>query len=223
LKLIDPETVAEAFDQEMRNLQDKKDPGRRVIRQKYTKILRKSLPKIVLETALVLIHKYGYRGPAYALVRHHQAAFQSLREKDLERLGKGINSWWSVDSFARILTGPVWLKGQIQDEVITRWAQSEDLWWRRTALVCTVALNIRSKGGYGDTERTLDICRILVDDHEDMVVKAMSWALRALVAHDPNNVREFLEEHDAVLHARVKREVRNKLETGLKNPRRRTQ
>ena len=32
-------------------------------------------------------------------------------------------------------------------------------------------------------------------------------------------VARFLEEHDRVIAARVKREVRNKLETGLKNPR----
>jgi len=36
---------------------------------------------------------------------------------------------------------------------------------------------------------------------------------------DPDAVRAFLAAHDAVLAARVKREVRNKLRTGLKNPR----
>jgi hypothetical protein len=31
-------------------------------------------------------------------------------------------------------------------------------------------------------------------------------------------VQQFLDEHEAALAARVKREVRNKLTTGLKNP-----
>jgi 3-methyladenine DNA glycosylase AlkD len=61
---------------------------------------------------------------------------------------------------------------------------------------------------------------MLVDDHDDMPVKAMSWALRALVPHDPDAVREFLDAYDDLLAARVKREVRNKLTTGLKTPRR---
>jgi 3-methyladenine DNA glycosylase AlkD len=52
-----------------------------------------------------------------------------------------------------------------------------------------------------------------------MVVRAMSWALRELVVHDPEAVRGFLAENDDLLAARVKREVTNKLETGLKNPR----
>ena len=110
--------------------------------------------------------------------------------------------------------------GQISDTVIHRWARSEDYWWRRTALVSTVALNTRSQGGYGDVEKTLTICDMLVKDHEDMVVKAMSWALRALVIHDPIAVRAFLKQNEDQLAARVKREVKNKLETGLKNPKR---
>ena len=77
---------------------------------------------------------------------------------------------------------------------------------------------MRSRGGYGDLPRTLAVCRLLVADHEDMVVKALSWALRELVAYDPEVVRAFLQEHEAVLAARVKYEVRNKLTTGLKNP-----
>ena len=52
-----------------------------------------------------------------------------------------------------------------------------------------------------------------------MVVKGLSWALRELVPRDREAVVGFLEEHDGVLAARVKREVWNKLETGLKNPR----
>ena len=51
-----------------------------------------------------------------------------------------------------------------------------------------------------------------------MVIKAMSWALRELIVHDPKAVRKFLDEHYQVLAARVKREVKNKLRTGLKNP-----
>jgi 3-methyladenine DNA glycosylase AlkD len=134
----------------------------------------------------------------------------------------GINSWWSVDSFARTLAGPAWLNGQVSDRLIHQWAHSQDRWWRRAALVSTVALNVRSQGGMGDVPRTLAVCRLLVDDHDDMVAKAMSWALRELVVHDPGAVREFLSEYEDVLAARVKREVRNKLATGLKNPRRKT-
>ena len=59
---------------------------------------------------------------------------------------------------------------------------------------------------------------MLVADHDDMVVKALSWALRELIKRDPEAVTQFLNEYDESLAARVKREARNKLRTGLKNP-----
>ena len=62
------------------------------------------------------------------------------------------------------------------------------------------------------------ICEMLTEDRDDMVVKALSWALRELSKRDPDSVREFLNEHEDDLVRRVSREVNNKLETGLKNP-----
>jgi 3-methyladenine DNA glycosylase AlkD len=85
----------------------------------------------------------------------------------------------------------------------------------------TVPLKLRSRGGAGDAGRTLDICWRLAADGEDMVVKALSWALRELVVWDPEAVRRFLGTHHEVLAARVRWEVRSKLETGRKHPARR--
>ena len=42
--------------------------------------------------------------------------------------------------------------------------------------------------------------------------------MRELVVYNARAVQEFLDEHDQVLATRVKREVKNKLRTGLKNP-----
>jgi 3-methyladenine DNA glycosylase AlkD len=173
----------------------------------------------VIELALKLLREYEHRGVAYGLVHLHPAALSSLGPTELEQLGEGINSWDSVDTFAVYLAGPAWRNHQVTDKLIHKWAHSTDRWWRRAALASTVALNVKARGGTGDVPRTLGVCRLLVKDHDDMVVKALSWALRVLVKHDAGAVREFLAEHENVLAARVKREVRNKLLTGLKNPR----
>ena len=216
----DPKAVASAFDAEIRALPARRTPNVRPVRRKYSQWLKAASPAFVFDVVRVLVQAYGHRGLAYELLANHRGAFARVGAAELEALGQGIDSWWSVDGFGRILSGPAWLKGQISDDLIHRWARSDDRWWRRAALVSTVALNVRSHGGMGDAERTLDVCRLLVADHDDMVVKAMSWALRALVAHDADAVRAFLTEYEDVLAARVKREVRNKLDTGLKNPRR---
>ncbi len=214
-------TTASEIVAEIRALPVRRTSNRRAVRRQYSQELRQAAPEFVLSVARGLLQSHGQRGLACELIRNHKAAFECIGEAELEEFGQGINSWGSVDTFARILAGPAWLSGQVSDELIHRWARSEDRWWRRTALVSTVALNMRSEGGYGDVPRTLEICRLLVDDADDMVVKAMSWALRALVVHDPDAVHGFLSEFDDVLAARVKREVRNKLTTGLKNPRQR--
>jgi 3-methyladenine DNA glycosylase AlkD len=216
----DPRQVAAALDAEIRALPLRNTPNVRAIRRKYSHQLKEASPEFVLDLARVLVEDYGYRGVPYELVWGHKAAFQRLGAAELEKLGRGIDSWWSVDSFARTLTGPAWLQGQVSDALFHKWARSEDRWWRRAALVSTVALNMRSRGGRGDVPRTLAVCRMLVDDHDDTVQKAMSWALRELVVHDPDAVQGFLDQYEDRLAARVKREVRNKLTTGLKNPRR---
>jgi len=213
--------IAAEIRSQLQSLAVKNTPNVRGVRRAFSRALRREDGHLVIEVAKELRLESGYRSVPYELILAHQGAFRLLGERELEELGQGLDSWWSVDCLARTLSGPAWLKGLIGDEVILKWARSRDKWWRRAALVSTVALNVRSQGGRGDVPRTLKVCRLLVDDHEDMVEKALSWALRELVVHDAEAVRDFIIEHEARLGSRVKREVRNKLRTGLKSPRRR--
>lgn len=64
-----------------------------------------------------------------------------------------------------------------------------DRWvWRRAVSVSTVPLNMKSRGGIGDPQRTLAVCDLLIADRDDMVVKALSWALRELAEREPVRV-----------------------------------
>ena len=215
-----PRDIAVAHLAEIRALDDRSAPNVRPVRRKLARSLADKPPEFVLEVARELRRLDQYPGHAYGLLALHKPTFRTLGARELEEFGQGMAGWGEVDFFARCLSGPAWVRGQVSDDVIGKWARSENRWWRRAALVSTVALNVKVSGGRGDTDRTLAPCRILAADGDDMVFKALSWALRALVAHDPAAVWEFLKAHDEVLAARVKREVRNKLTTGLKNPRR---
>ncbi|MDH3455808.1 MAG: DNA alkylation repair protein [Gemmatimonadota bacterium] len=174
----------------------------------------------VVEVALDLWKRgeHRFRWAAVTLLRSHPMAFRCVRWRSLEEMGDRMGNWGDVDTFAS-LAGPAWRSGQISDWRVHRWARSQNRWWRRAALVSTVFLNRRSVGGRGDTGRTLAVAELLASDRDDMVVKGMSWALRELIPVDRRAVERFLRKHDDVLAARVKREVRNKLTTGLKNPR----
>ena len=169
--------------------------------------------------ALVESNVYDARQVAYDLLRRHRAAAAALTVTDLERLGRGMDNWASVDTFSCWVSGPAWREGRVDDARIERWARSRDRWWRRAALASTVALNVKARGGRGDVPRTLAMCERLVADPDDMVVKALSWALRCAIAHDAGAVRAFLARHEGVIAARAAREVRNKLTTGHKFPR----
>jgi 3-methyladenine DNA glycosylase AlkD len=202
-------------------LTDRTTGSVRTFRRGYSKRLGKEAPRVVLDTALLLLREpeFVHRFVAYELITYHRAALNSLSTRDLIRLGRGINRWESVDTFACYLSGRVWREKQVPDRLIHAWARSPDRWWRRAALVSTVPLNNKDQGGNGDAKRTLAVCRLLVSDPDDMVVKALSWALRELAKRDPVAVRRFVAEHEKALAKRVVREVRNKLTTGLKNPR----
>lgn len=156
------------------------------------------------------------RQVAYELIGGHREARESLNISRIEALGAGIDNWASVDGFCCTLVGQAWREGQIPDATILRWSGSENIWWRRAAVVATIPLNVKSRGGTGDTKRTLTVCRILVSDNNTMVQKAISWALRELITWDREAVVSFLEEQRDAISARVRREVSTKLKTGKK-------
>jgi 3-methyladenine DNA glycosylase AlkD len=211
--------LASQIDADLQQLADRSVAAQRKERRRWSSTLRSCPAEDVLETALVLFERYGYRWIAYELLTAHRPALGSVTPEMVERLAGTLASWGDVDQFGGLLAGPVWQAGRIDESVVHEWARRQDRWWRRAALVATVPLNVRSRGGRGDVKRTLAVCTLLVGDLDDMVVKALSWALRELVVHDRAAVAAFLTAHDEVLPARVNREVRNKLSSGLKNPR----
>jgi hypothetical protein len=192
---------------------DSRVPDFRAVRREYSGRLRAAPAADVIELARVLIGRHGRRGVALELLHYHRAAFASLTPALVEELGQGMASWGATDHFGAYVAGPAWHAGMIGDEVIHRWARCADRWWRRAALVSCIYPR-------GKVSKTLAVSRMLAADKDDTVVKAVSWALRALVPCDRGAVERFLAEHDCVLAARIKREVRHKLDTGLKNPRR---
>lgn len=198
-------------------------PAVRAIRVVYSKALAAEAPKTILGvvTALVRGGTWPERVVAFELLSGHRDGMSRLDHFLVDRFGEGLSDWGSVDLFGVTIAGVAWREGRLSDAHVRRWARSPDRWRRRLALVATVPLNSRARGGTGDTARTLSLCRLLVDDRDEMVVKALSWALRELAKKDPKGVARFVREHDERLAPRVRREVRTKLETGRKEMRKR--
>jgi len=154
---------------------------------------------------------------SFEIINYDKKLLSNLTEKDAFEIKKNLDNWISVDYFAGILFGPLWREGKISDKIIECLAKSKNFWERRIAIVSTVALNQKARGGKGDAKRTLNICSLVAKDNNDMVIKALSWALRELAKVEKQPVIDFMRKYEDVLSPRIKREVSNKLNLGTKN------
>ncbi|HEY7186367.1 MAG TPA: DNA alkylation repair protein [Vicinamibacterales bacterium] len=203
---------------ELRTLPTRSIDAIRAVRRRHSAALAESPPSTVVDVAGALLSagRSAERLIGTELLIARPDAIRRVRSADVEKWATGLDDWGSVDMYGVTVAGVAWREGCVPDRHVMRWAGSTDRWRRRLALVATVPLNSRARGGQGDTARTLRVCAALVDDRDDMVVKALSWALRELSKRDPRSVAAFLREHELRLASRVRREVKTKLETGRK-------
>ena len=218
MNTVDAHTVLKQVDAWLSALDRRDTPALRRVRQQLSQRLATVRPSVVLAVADALVKRGGWEARllAYESVAANRAAFAALDERRLVRWTKGLASWGTVDLFGCTLGGQGWRQGLVSDATVDAWSRSSDRWQRRLALACTVPLNSKARGGNGDASRTLRICQTLVDDRDDMVVKALSWSLRELSKRDPTAVRRFLARNQHRLAPRVRREVTSKLTTGRK-------
>ncbi len=173
--------------------------------------------KIELAKKLADTNIFECQHIAFEFIGKDKKALKALTEKDIDDFDKNLDNWVSVDCFSAYLVGYAWREQIISTKKVKSYYDSTDFWRRRIAIVATVSLNQKARGGTGDTKRTLEICSLAIDDHQDMINKALSWALRELAKIDKNPVIEFIEKYEGRLHSRVLREVKHKLTTGTKN------
>lgn len=194
------------------------NPQMRGVMRQFSRELRDEAPTLIRDVALALVRRGTAEGRqvGYELLARRRDAMALLTPALVRRLGRGNDNWASVDGFAAFVTGEAWREGRVSDAEVVAWARSGNDWWRRTALVSTVTLNLKSRGGHGDPRRTLLICRQFTRESSPMLAKALSWALRSLVPHDKDSVRRFIAAHHTTLRAIVKREVGTKIKTGRK-------
>lgn len=154
---------------------------------------------------------------AYLYLGENKNLLQSLTKSDLNQLNHQLDNWATVDAFGVYVHGKAWQLGILEFEDIEKLTRHTDFWQRRLAIVSTIPLNRKNTKQQANFESTLRICSLLIDDHHDMIVKALSWALRELGKREPEIVRNYIEIHNNVLHKRIIREVNNKLTFGKKN------
>lgn len=113
-------------------------------------------------------------------------------------------AWWDfVDEVASHLVGRVLLKERALTEPgIRSWISGDDMWLRRTAIIC----QLKHKR---DTDKALldDACTANLTDREFFIRKAIGWSLREYARTDPDWVRSYVSRHRTELSALSYREA----------------
>ena len=165
---------------------------------------------------LVAVHELwdaaGYREERYAAIEltGHRAyrPYQHPGALELYRHLVVTGAWWDlVDPVATNRVGPILLAHREEvTPLIRSWAVDDDLWLRRTAIIC----QLQHKGG-----TDLDLLRHVVEQNLEgsrhgrqfFVRKAIGWALREHAKTDPDWVLGLVEEHRAQLSGLSRREA----------------
>jgi len=118
-----------------------------------------------------------------------------LTIEDLDRIQRVIEtkSWWdSVDSIAPTILGNVVKKERTGgEEVMKRWAQSENMWVVRASILHQLKYK-------AETNEALlfDTIERQKESDEFFIQKAIGWSLREYAKTSPNSVRTFVETTD---------------------------
>ncbi len=191
------------------------------------KIIGVSLPNTrkVLKSSYVKIKDYEFSKYtnilefiyiSNELIAKNKEFRNKLLPQDILNLLFGLDNWASVDSFSQHVYGPAWINNQISNSDIINLSNSDNVWYRRLAIVSTVQLNQKSKSEEWKKDFTLNLCKTHINDREVIIQKAISWALRILVKNHREAVSVFLNNNSEILKPFIVRELKSKLNTGKK-------
>lgn len=157
---------------------------------------------------LALWRSAEYREERYAALHlsgHRKArSFQTLEALPMYEEMIVTGAWWDyVDEIAAHRIGPLLAAYPVEMKKTMRaWSRSEDLWKRRTSILCQLAFKDAI-----DLELLYACIAPSLSSKEFFLRKAIGWALRQYARTDPGEVRRYVKEHAARLSGLSRREA----------------
>lgn len=101
-------------------------------------------------------------------------------------------AWWDlVDEVATHLIRRLVVGYPVESwPVVDGWIDDDDMWLRRTALICQVGAK-----DHTDPDRLFTFCAATAHEEEFFIRKAIGWALREYAKTDPDAVAAFINTH----------------------------
>jgi 3-methyladenine DNA glycosylase AlkD len=131
-------------------------------------------------------------------------AFQTPAAMDLYEEMIVDGAWWDyVDAIAVHRVGPILDAHRAKMRpLMLRWSKSEDMWKRRTSIICQVAAKDKI-----DLELLYACIEPSLPSKEFFLRKAIGWALRQHAWRDPAEVQRYLAEKGDALSPLSRREA----------------
>ncbi|MGE4234383.1 MAG: DNA alkylation repair protein [Bacteriovoracia bacterium] len=165
-------------------------PQTRVVAKKYKKLAFSDLRKLISSK----IHEERLLG-LIILVQQFKVSSKDHQKKVYEFYLENmryINNWDLVDVTCRDIVG-AYLDNKPR-KLLYKLARSNVLWERRIAIISTFYF-IRN----GEFSDTIAISEVLLNDREDLLHKAVGWALREVGKKDVKTLKVFLDKHSIVM------------------------
>jgi len=147
--------------------------------QELTELIRSPTHEVRLCALIILVNKYKKedKNKIYKYYLNHLNA---------------INNWDLVDTSAPHIVGDYLYKNPEKSKILLEFSQSENLWIRRISIVSTFAFIKKN-----EFKKTLEIAKLLFNDHHDLIHKAVGWMLREIYKRDENLLKQFLRQNYA--------------------------
>lgn len=147
-------------------------------------------------TVLTMWDEATHREERYAAIalaghRHYREWARSRQVLDLYAHLVRTGAWWDLVDATAPLVGEVLAADPAGvTPVIQRWAHDEDLWVRRTSIICQNKFRERT-----DLALLTEAIEASTGDRDFFARKAIGWALREQAKTNPAWVRQFVSDH----------------------------
>jgi 3-methyladenine DNA glycosylase AlkD len=162
--------------------------------RKLVKDFSKSHPEldhdelVALVTALWEQPIHERRMTAALLLERYIDRLESHDLPLIDLLIRQSKTWALVDVLAGDIVGALVLRDRDADATLNKWAEDDDFWVRRSALL-SMLLPLRHGASFDSFARYADL---MIDEKEFFIRKAIGWVLRETAKTRPDEVYEWL-------------------------------
>ena len=149
--------------------------------KELTELIKNPIHEVRLCALIILVNKYNKEEPDR--IYHYY----------LKHLNS-VNNWDLVDTSAPHIVGDYLYNNPEKSMILLEFSHSENLWVRRISIVSTFAF-IKNN----EFNKTLEIAKLLLNDDQDLIHKAVGWMLREIYKRDKRIIKRFLKQNYALI------------------------